>query len=76
MKASDWISVKDKLPKKGKRVLVCIKFDDDTYLINIATYTGKENIHDLPHYWWYTDDGFDIDGVTHWMPIILPKKEK
>ena len=33
-------------------------------------------IHDLDHYWWFTDDGFDIDGITHWQPIVLPKKEK
>ena len=76
MKASDWISVKVRLPKIGKRVLVYKTFSDGTTFITIATYTGKEKIHDFIHYWWFTDDGFDIDGITHWQPIVLPKKEK
>ena len=76
MKASDWISVNDRLPKINERVLVCKTFSDGTSFTSIATYTGKEKIHDLYHYWWFTDDGFDIDGITHWQPIVLPKKEK
>ena len=76
MKSSDWISVKDRLPKKNKRVMVCKTFSDKTSFVTIATYTGKEKIHDLDHYWWYTDDGFDIDAITHWQQIVLPKKEK
>ena len=76
MKASDWISVKDRLPKINERVLVCRQFEDNTFFTYIATYTGKEIIKDVSHYWWYTDDGFDIDGITHWQPIVLPKKEK
>jgi hypothetical protein len=75
MKASDWISVEDRLPKIGEGVLVCKRFDDNTFFIITATYTGQEKIHDLAHYWWYTDDGFDIDGVTHWQKIVLPKKK-
>lgn len=75
MKASDWISVKDRLPKINERVLVCRQFEDSTFF-TIATYTGKERIKDVSHCWWYTDDGFDIDGITHWQPIVLPKKEK
>ena len=76
MKASDWISVEKRLPKINERVLVCKTFSDGTSFTTIATYTGKEKIHDLDHYWWFTDDGFDIDGITHWQNIVLPEKEK
>lgn len=76
MKASDWISVKDKLPKKYERVLVCKRFADNTFFTCIATYTGKERIKDVSHYWWHTDDGFDIDEITHWQKIVLPKKKE
>lgn len=76
MKASDWISVKDKLPKKYERVIVCRQFADNTSFVCIATYTGKERIKEVSHYWWYSDDGFDIDGITHWQKIVLPKKRK
>lgn len=74
MKSSNWINVKDRLPKKNKRVIVCRVFGNKTPFVTIATYTGKEKIHDLDHYWWFTDDGFDIDGITHWQEIVLPKK--
>lgn len=76
MKASDWISVKDRLPKINERVIICKQFEDNSSFISIATYTGKERIKDFLHYWWYTDDGFDIDGITHWQKIVLPKKEE
>lgn len=73
MKASDWIRVIDRLPKIDERVLVCRQFADKTLFTCIATYTGKERIKDVLHYWWYTDDGFDIDGITHWQKIVFPK---
>lgn len=75
MKHTDWISVKDRLPKKNKKVMVCRVCSGKTPFVAIATYTGKEKIHDLDHYWWFTDDGFDIDGITHWQKIVLPKEK-
>ena len=73
MKASDWISVKDKLPKINERVLVCCEFDGEL-LADIATRV-KNDIY-LPNIdRWYLDDGFDTECVTHWQPIVLPKKE-
>ena len=75
MRQKDWISVKNRLPRKNKRVLVCRQLMDNTFFTCIATYTGKEKIKDISHYWWYTDDGFDIDGITHWQEIVLPKKK-
>ena len=71
MKASDWINTNDRLPKKGTRVFVCRTLFDGTSNVDIATYMGRDNIRNICH--WYLDDGFDIDEVTHWQNIVLPK---
>lgn len=68
MKKSDWISVNDKLPILGKRVLVCQTFNDDSMFARMATLVKiNEN------YRWYDDDGFDMEYITHWQRIVLPK---
>ena len=69
MKQSDWISVKDKLPRNQKEVLVCCKVGEEQWF-SIATYTN-----DMGEWMWYGTDGFDLDCVTHWMPIVLPKED-
>lgn len=71
MKASDWISVEDRLPEIGKRVMVCQSFNDGSTFTRMATRV-KINQTDR----WYDDDGFEIEYVTHWQPIVLPKIEK
>ena len=70
MKASDWISVKDKLPRTWKYVLVCRECDSERWC-DIAAYVRFD---EYAH--WYDRQGFDIHNVTHWHPIVLPKKEK
>ena len=71
MKASDWISVKDRLPKIGERVIVCQSFSDGSIFARIATRV-KINQTDR----WYDDDGFNLEYISHWQPIVLPKIEK
>lgn len=67
MKATDWISVKDKLPKLNERVLVCQSFNDGGRFVRPATIVKiNGNVR------FYGDDGFDIDYVTHWQRIVLP----
>lgn len=58
--ATQWISVKDRLPEKGGRYLTC---------------DHKGNVHIFYHYDFYQFP-FDIDEentrfymVTHWMPL-------
>lgn len=57
----EWISVKEKLPKKNKNVLLAsnhFAFKE----IKIGHYWCKENS--------YLDENeFLITGVTHWMPL-------
>jgi hypothetical protein len=68
MRQSDWINVKDKLPILGKRVLVCQTFGDGSMFARAATLVViNEN------YRWYDDDGFEIEYITHWQRIVLPK---
>lgn len=71
MKQSDWISVNDRLPKIGVRVFVCQKFNDDSTFARIATRV-KINQADR----WYNEDGFEVEYITHWQPIVLPKMKK
>ena len=71
MKASDWISIKDRLPQIGERVMVCQSFNDGSTFARMATRV-KINKNDR----WYDDDGFGINEITHWQPIVSPKKEK
>lgn len=37
MKSSDWISVEDRLPKMGERVIVCQSFNDGSLFVRMAT---------------------------------------
>lgn len=71
MKASDWISIKDRSPQIGERVLVCQSFNDGSTYAQMATRVKKNKIDR-----WYDDDGFAIDEITHWQKIVFPKKEK
>jgi hypothetical protein len=64
MKQKDWIDVKDRVPKTEDYVLACYKFKNK-YFVILASYSHLTNL-------WYGDDGFDLDGVTHWMNIVLP----
>ena len=65
MKASDWISVKDRLPKNGEKVLVLREYNGEQ-IVDVAMRTR----------WYWKEDCFDCDNVTHWQPIVLPKQEK
>lgn len=71
MKASDWISVEDRLPRTADYVLVCRERDGERWW-SLAAYVRDK---DMPNYW-YDHQAFDIHDVTHWQPIVLPKKEK
>ena len=73
MKPTDWISVKDKLPWLDERVLVCAKLEDGSTFVDFAMRVSRDiHLHDIDI--WYTEDGFDIEYVTHWQKIVLPKE--
>lgn len=68
-----WISVEERLPEFGERVLVCGRIDDfgdePEYGIDIA-YRYHAGVEHIDFYW---DSIFD---VTHWMPLPLPEPPK
>lgn len=68
MKKSDWISVNDRLPKRGERVYIVRKCGSESFA-DVGTLVAKEPLIDER---WYTDDGWDIECVTHWQKIVLP----
>lgn len=69
MKASDWISVKDRLPRVNSSVLVCCQVEGQQW-ITVATLTRN----DFKELRWYDTTGFDLTSVTHWQKIVYPKK--
>lgn len=73
MKPKDWIRIEDKKPRYGKRVLVCQTIGNE-HFVRIAH--RSELVYRPEGFAWYDDDGFDIDYVTHWMPIVPPSKKK
>lgn len=70
MKPKDWIRIEDKKPRYGKRVLVCQTIGEEQF-VGMATLV-KNDFGDYLK--WYDDEGFDLERVTHWMPIVLPRK--
>lgn len=69
---SDWISVRERLPKKEQNVLMY--FDSG----NMAVGWWQDEDEHITFWCAYTDDGFytDCDCIpTHWMPLPEPPKE-
>jgi hypothetical protein len=70
----NWISVKDELPLKRKDPLVIsdkvfIRTTGEDYLSAVYDYQDKQWI-DV-----YNIETLESTEVTHWMPIVPPRKE-
>ena len=64
-----WISVKDDLPAcVVSSVLIC--YEDGIVVMADWSYDI------LGNWWFYTDGEYDIDEITHWMPLPEPPKEE
>lgn len=76
-----WISVKDRLPKSGEKVIVAVKHNYD-YLIQVAIYKNTKITAEkgtrVVEKWFCSDVNFyyneNYGEITHWMP--LPKSPK
>lgn len=68
----EWISVKDRLPEVGQKVLVCDVGPDSDHGIRALSLECDEK----GTYW---DDGdgwwFEPEDMSHWMPLPEPPKE-
>jgi len=64
-----WISVEERLPESGERVLIMFKpFEDDENIsIGWLTKSGFDC---------YDDSVYFFRSVTHWMPLPEPPKEE
>lgn len=71
----EWISVSDRLPELGQRVL----FYDRNGLIHVATYELSEREKwkcFMEHGAGWDGDSVQNEHVTHWMPIPTPPETK
>lgn len=69
MKDSDWISVKDRLPKPMEPVIICrIGF---AHKGGVAVQAG----YLLPDGSWNISGDYTVKGVLYWMPMPKPPKE-
>ena len=73
---SEWISVEDELPEYMKEVLIKEEYVDEVqigYLFRNGSWTEQHENHTC-HGDAYCS--FDIQGVTHWMPLPEPPTSK
>lgn len=71
MKATDWISVKNKVPKLNERVLVCREDEYGELYVDTATYI-EDNYLLTEINVWTTKKCFDKEDVKYWQRIVLP----
>jgi len=62
---SEWISVKDRLPKNFEPVIVCRRGKDGTIVEQGFKDAGS----------WWKVYGTRTKNVTHWMPLPEPPEE-
>lgn len=65
----EWISIKDKLPGDGQKVIFCIKGDDES---SSGDYdAGRGKFYELCF-----DEslGWPVKDISHWMPLPEPPK--
>ena len=69
---AEWISVKDRLPEAGSRVLV---FDETSEEFDLWSLEPRES--EWCPIGWYDSAGWFRRGdeITHWMPLPEPPKE-
>lgn len=72
MKQSDWISVEDRLPEVGEKVLVCTV--NDKFGIS-SMYIPKDVTAKVLGYKRWRSSAVMSNAITHWQPIVLPKKK-
>ena len=73
MKASDWISVEDRLPEVDTMVLICT-YNNKCGISSM--YIPKDCYGNVLGEKEWRGCGAMKNAITHWQPIILPKIEK
>ena len=63
MKAEDWIKVEDRMPEADIDVLGLSKMED---VIRVWYEKGEG---------WISSEYGVVNDITHWMPLVYPKKD-
>lgn len=78
---NEWISIKDRLPRKNGKYLCCDK-DKHIHILSFAQNLYSIDSWDFAKehrsgFYDYSDEYgyYEWDGVTHWMPLPEPPKE-
>lgn len=71
---SEWISVKDRLPKPFE--IVWIYWRDETVVLGFRSYTGKEHLECPPDEGWYSYEYEKSRWTKWWMPLDRPDPPK
>ena len=69
---SEWISVEDRLPEIGARVLLCGRYENQAIIAYCAT--GYFDSITYREHW--GADINDVAEVTHWQPLPVPPAEQ
>lgn len=64
---NNWISVNDRLPELGERVIVCHYLPDASKSGQIA-----RRVEINKEVFWFNDYGNQVEYITHWHEIFLP----
>jgi len=65
----EWISVKDRLPDIDLKCLYTDGEEKNIYLGSLVSGMGKD-------VYWSHYDFLEDTGITHWMPLPYPPKER
>lgn len=73
-KATNWISVKDKLPNKTTR---CLAYTSKKVCINaIFTYMSSATYYIVSENWIFDGVNDEVEeNITHWMPLPKPPED-
>lgn len=74
---SEWISVEDRIPPDGDRILVCIKKPRIGRLVTIAVFNNDKSVVDNSKlYWLPSMNQRYARYISHWMPLPKPPEVK
>lgn len=77
--ASEWISINDRMPEMETQVLVygTIHEQNDIYLAEyfVVNHYRDNELIDIKVEAWESLWGYEVENVTHWMPLPSPPGE-
>ena len=73
----EWIECKNKLPEDEKSVIMFVHNDNYEYTnITIGYLTDSTYLDEEEEQQWCSfEDYFDMEDVSHWMPLPQPPKD-